>query len=480
MTMEGTARPRPRTAVRNAAVIPPRQPRPAPPPRRTPPHRHRAPWPTGRLLAADILALSGAVALLRPPVLASAGTALAALLVSLLASLALHASRGLYRPSPMATALEELPRLFAHAAVAWCVAEALFPGRAAGQAWRWLPTLVLVQSLAAGAARAGVYALARRAARRRPRATLLVGTGPSAQRLAAALARHPEYGLRPVALVGPVPRRLPGAVTLPVLSTMGQLSGVLLREDVGHVLFTRAPRETHLRLFRAHGCTLWRVAADPALAGPRAGHLWGFACELLAAPPRRRFGRRAKRALDVVAALAGLLVAAPVLLLCALAVRLTQGPGVLFRQVRVGQDGRRFVMLKFRTLTPANEQEAATRWSIADDQRLTPLGRLLRRTSLDELPQLWNVLRGDMSLVGPRPERPHFVERFSRLHPRYADRHRMPAGLTGLAQVSGLRGDTSIEDRIRFDNLYIETWSLWRDVCILLRTTAACLRRGGS
>ncbi len=159
--------------------------------------------------------------------------------------------------------------------------------------------------------------------------------------------------------------------------------------------------------------------------------------------------------------------------------RLTDGPGVLFRQTRVGKDGRPFVMLKFRTLRPADDREAATRWNVADDPRLTRTGRLLRRTSLDELPQLWNVLRGDMSLVGPRPERPHFVERFSRAYPGYADRHRMPVGLTGLAQVSGLRGNTSIEDRTRFDNLYIETWSLWRDVQIMLRTTALCLRSGG-
>ncbi|RKN38040.1 exopolysaccharide biosynthesis polyprenyl glycosylphosphotransferase [Streptomyces hoynatensis] len=475
MTMEGTAGPRPRAAARAAAVIPPRGPRPAPPPRRADQRGRRRPWPTGRLLAADALALSGAAALLRPPAFPPACAALAAFATLL----ALHASRGLYRPSPMATALEELPRLFVHAAVAWCVADALFAGDGAA-AWRWLPALALAQTLAAGAARGAVYAVARRAARRRPRAALVVGTGPSAQRLAAALARHPEYGLRPVGLVGPVPRRLPDAAALPVLSAAGQVSGVLLREDVGHVLFTRAPRESQLRLFRARGCTMWRVGADPALAGPRAGHLWGFACELLAPPPPRRLGRRAKRALDVVVALAALLAAAPLLLLCALAVRLAQGPGVLFRQVRVGEDGRRFVMLKFRTLTPADEGEAATRWSIADDRRLTTVGRLLRRTSLDELPQLWNVLRGDMSLVGPRPERPHFVERFSRLHPGYADRHRMPAGLTGLAQVSGLRGDTSIEDRIRFDNLYIETWSLWRDVCIVVRTTATCFRRGGS
>ncbi|MEU8545231.1 sugar transferase, partial [Streptomyces sp. NPDC048717] len=171
--------------------------------------------------------------------------------------------------------------------------------------------------------------------------------------------------------------------------------------------------------------------------------------------------------------------ALPVLLLCALAVRLSDGPGVLFRQERVGQHGRLFTLLKFRTL-PADEAEAATRWSVAHDRRMSAAGQFLRKTSLDELPQLWNVLRGDMSLVGPRPERPHFVAQFSRVHAGYAARHRMPVGLTGLAQVHGLRGDTSIEDRCRFDNHYIDHWSLWQDVCILLRTAAELVRPTGS
>ncbi len=164
---------------------------------------------------------------------------------------------------------------------------------------------------------------------------------------------------------------------------------------------------------------------------------------------------------------------------CALAVRVLDGPGVLFRQERIGQDGRPFTLLKFRSVRPADDHEAATRWSVAGDTRTSSVGRLLRRTSLDELPQLWNVLRGDMSLVGPRPERPYFVGHFSRLHPGYAQRHRTPVGITGLAQVHGLRGDTSIADRARFDNHYIETWSLWQDVRIICRTATSLFRLEG-
>ncbi|ONK12767.1 exopolysaccharide biosynthesis polyprenyl glycosylphosphotransferase [Streptomyces sp. MP131-18] len=462
MTMEGTI------GVRPAAVGPPRGPRPAPPP----PRRGRAPRrrDAGRLFAADLAAV--AVLAAAAPAAAPAGPAVLALLTGL------NAAAGLYRPPPAAAALDELPRLLGHAALAWCAAEILL-GVAGSPAALLL--LLAAQTVLSAAARALAHHLGRRAARARPRPALVVGTGRTARRVAAVLAQHPEYGMRPVGMVGPVPQRLPEASPLPVLTSPRDVSRAIVRNAVSDAVFTHPPEGSLLRLFHAHGCTVWLVAAEPSAAGPAAarGHLWGFACLRIAPPPGRRAARLAKRVLDVAVAAVALPVAAPLLALCALAVRLTDGPGVLFRQTRVGEDGRPFVMLKFRTLRPADGLEAATRWSIADDPRLTRTGRLLRRTSLDELPQLWNVLRGDMSLVGPRPERPHFVERFSRAHPGYADRHRMPAGLTGLAQVSGLRGNTSIEDRTRFDNLYIDTWSLWRDVQIMLRTTALCFRAGG-
>jgi hypothetical protein len=151
----------------------------------------------------------------------------------------------------------------------------------------------------------------------------------------------------------------------------------------------------------------------------------------------------------------------------------------IFRQERIGLNGRRFEVLKFRSMRPVNEQESQTNWSIAHDNRVGPVGRFIRKTSIDELPQLWNILRGEMTVVGPRPERPFFVEQFSAEHPEYAMRHRVPVGLTGLAQVSGLRGDTSISDRARFDNYYVENWSLWLDVKVVLRTAAEVFRGGG-
>jgi lipopolysaccharide/colanic/teichoic acid biosynthesis glycosyltransferase len=136
--------------------------------------------------------------------------------------------------------------------------------------------------------------------------------------------------------------------------------------------------------------------------------------------------------------------------------------------------------MKFRTMRPVDDTESQTNWNIAQDDRVGPVGRFLRKSSLDELPQLFNILRGDMSLVGPRPERPHFVEEFSRLYPSYSARTRVPCGLTGWAQIHGLRGDTSIADRASFDNFYIENWSLWLDIKIMLRTVVALVRSPGA
>jgi exopolysaccharide biosynthesis polyprenyl glycosylphosphotransferase len=189
--------------------------------------------------------------------------------------------------------------------------------------------------------------------------------------------------------------------------------------------------------------------------------------------------RLLKRVFDIVFAMTALIVLSPMLMIAAVAVRLESGPGVIFRQIRIGRDGKQFELLKFRSMRPADERESRTKWCVATDDRVGRLGRFLRCTSIDELPQLWNIVRGDMTLVGPRPERPHFVELFSAQYDRYAQRHRVQVGLTGLAQVSGLRGDTSIADRARHDNFYIENWSLWLDIKIILRTFREVLVRSG-
>lgn len=187
-------------------------------------------------------------------------------------------------------------------------------------------------------------------------------------------------------------------------------------------------------------------------------------------------GAFAKRAFDIAGAAVLLVLAAPLLLVLAAAIRLQLRRPALFRQIRVVGGGRLAEITKLRTLGLRSDLETIwdpdTCWA-APVQRCTSLGRFLRSTHLDELPQLVNVLRGDMSLVGPRPERPYFARQFGLEVPGYRDRSRMPAGLTGWAQVHGLNGDTSIHDRARLDNYYIENWSFWLDLTILARTLAS-------
>jgi len=180
------------------------------------------------------------------------------------------------------------------------------------------------------------------------------------------------------------------------------------------------------------------------------------------------FNAFVKRITDFLGALILIILTSPIMLFAAIGTKLSSPGAVLFRQVRVGKMGKRFVMLKFRSMREAAEEEEG--WSTGEDPRKTRFGNLMRRTSLDELPQLFNVLRGDMSLVGPRPELPRFVEGFKREIPLYMVKHYVKPGMTGLAQIKGLRGDTSIADRINEDIAYIEGWSLWLDVLILLKT----------
>jgi len=177
-----------------------------------------------------------------------------------------------------------------------------------------------------------------------------------------------------------------------------------------------------------------------------------------------------KRIFDVAATSAVLLVAAPLMALIAVAIRVTSGRPILFAQERMGLDGRVFRILKFRSMPTDAESETGPVWTTVEDTRATPLGSLLRKTSLDELPQLWNVLRGDMSLVGPRPERPVFIEEFRREIPGYMLRHKVKAGLTGWAQVHGWRGNTSLQERVEHDIYYIQNWTLALDIRILLLT----------
>ena len=181
--------------------------------------------------------------------------------------------------------------------------------------------------------------------------------------------------------------------------------------------------------------------------------------------------RALKRTIDILGASCALLLSAPVWLVIAIAIKLSSRGPVMYRQTRMSLAGHPFVMLKFRTMQVQAEHDSGPVWaSPPDDPRVTGVGRLLRRTSLDELPQLWNVLKGDMSLVGPRPERPPFIEAFRQAYPAYMLRLKVKAGITGWAQINGWRGDTCLQTRIAHDLYYIEHWSLWFDVKILCQT----------
>jgi exopolysaccharide biosynthesis polyprenyl glycosylphosphotransferase len=176
-----------------------------------------------------------------------------------------------------------------------------------------------------------------------------------------------------------------------------------------------------------------------------------------------------KRGLDAVGSVLGLVFLSPFMLLTAILVRMESPGSVFYTQERMGLDGRPFQMIKFRSMR-ADAETNGPGWTVQDDPRVTRLGRFLRRTSWDEIPQLINVLLGDMSLVGPRPERPMYVQQFRERIPRYMERHREKAGMTGWAQANGLRGDTSIEERTSYDLWYVENWSLWLDIKIIIRT----------
>lgn len=180
--------------------------------------------------------------------------------------------------------------------------------------------------------------------------------------------------------------------------------------------------------------------------------------------------RVAKRAVDLIGATVAIILFSPVMLLTVLVVALTEEGSVIYRQERVGLHNQVFYMYKFRSMIMQDEEKEKAEWSTRNDPRITPVGKLIRRTSIDELPQLVNVLKGEMSLVGPRPERPQFVQKFRDEIPRYMVKHQVRPGMTGWAQINGYRGDTSIEKRIEYDLYYIENWTMVFDMKILILT----------
>ncbi len=316
---------------------------------------------------------------------------------------------------------------------------------------------------------------------------VVLGSGPVAATLVDRVLGHPETGLR---LVGTLDQRPPGAggaggLPVPYLGTMADLERVVSEHLVRDLIVCDPTLSSTELVELVRTCSRLPVqthVVPPLLQSHRrltAGdQVWGVPLERLRGRTLHGLAWRVKRLVDVAVAGVALVLLSPVLVAVSLAVRYELGPGVIFRQERVGLAGQRFELLKFRSMphpTPGYERP----WSLLEQDLLGPVGRFIRAYSLDEVPQLFNVLVGDMSLVGPRPERPVFVERFTDEVAGYAHRHRVPVGITGLAAVEGLRGDTSMRDRAYFDNWYIEHWSLWLDAKVLIRTVLAVVRGTG-
>ena len=310
--------------------------------------------------------------------------------------------------------------------------------------------------------------------------TLIVGAGPLSTQLATSLGDHPEFGLQPIGFLHA--RRIVSGASMAVLGDYASLERVVRQFTVHRVIigFGRGLDLVQMvRTCQALGVRTHLIARGGDLGiVPETRHVDDvMGISLLAVRPAalsRTNRMRIKRAMDVTAAFALLALSAPIFFAAAAAVRLSSPGPALFRQRRIGRGGKPFDLLKFRSMRVNSDSD--TTWSVANDQRITPIGKILRKTSIDELPQLFNVLRGDMSLIGPRPERPHFVEQFGAEVPHYQDRHRAPVGITGWAQVNKLRGDTSIAERVRLDNYYIEHWTPWLDLVIVLRTVGEIVR----
>jgi exopolysaccharide biosynthesis polyprenyl glycosylphosphotransferase len=419
--------------------------------------------------------------------------------------MALLAVRGGYRPWLRIRLLDRVAQLTAFTAVATMVLLAL---ENAGvpesddvlvRAWVFGTVYVVSGRILVGIIRRGAQA-----DRLVGKAALIVGAGRVGAQVERRLDTHPELGLRPVGYLDddPVPPELLPSRRAPVLGPPSELPRIVEETGAEHVIlaFLSAPDHVLVPLIREcqeRGLELSFVPRlfDSVNTRVELEHMGGLPLYELRAVNPRGWEFAVKHGTGKLLSVFLLILLAPLMIATTVAVRLTSPGPIFYRQRRIGRDGREFELLKFRSMRVPEDpvgQEApagtpsAPLPSVGEDLgpggleanhlRMTPIGRFIRRTSIDELPQLFNVLRGDMTLVGPRPERPEFVELFGQSIRRYDDRHRVKSGITGWAQVHGLRGRTSLADRVEWDNYYIENWSLWLDVKILVMTLTALFR----
>ena len=307
---------------------------------------------------------------------------------------------------------------------------------------------------------------------------LIAGSGELGRLVADKILEHRELGYQ---IVGFVDDKAAGDHLgyrgLPLLGVIEDAAEIAVREAVDH-LYVALPPEQHVQMLAliestSRECVDVKVVPDllqVIALRARLEDLDGVPVININDVPLQGFNSVVKRTLDIAISAAGLLVLVAPLGLIAALIKLTSRGSVFYQQERMGLDGKPFTIVKFRSMQADAERETGPVWAQADDPRVTALGRFLRRSNIDELPQLWNVLRGDMSIVGPRPERPHFVEQFKHKIPQYMLRHKVKAGLTGWAQVNGWRGNTPLEKRIEYDLYYIENWSVRLDLKIIWLT----------
>jgi exopolysaccharide biosynthesis polyprenyl glycosylphosphotransferase len=458
--------------------------------------RQRTRW-AGACLAVDVTVLALALPLVtlaeesrRPP---GQAAWLVGFPIVVLGTLAL---RGLYRMRLQLDLAEDASRVAGATAVAVMIMAstdhvALAHSRSVSE------LLVLWATVTAAlVAGRGFLVHSEKSARRRGdagRRTLIVGAGSVGAVVAKRLMDHPDFGLRPVAFLDASPLvRTVDALGVPVVGASSDVGEVVRDYEIEHVVVSFCA-EPHQALLDVVGQCEER--GIPVSIVPRlfekvtrrivVNHLGGLPLLTVNASDPRGRQVGVKYALDRLFTCLILLLVLPLMAGAALATWVSVGRPILFRQLRVGRDGRVFAMLKFRSMRDPTGSVGAVELppdtapgGVEGDDRRTRVGSFLRKTSLDELPQVLNVLKGEMSLVGPRPERPNFVRLFDDSVYRYHDRLRVKSGITGWAQVNGLRGKTSIADRVEWDNYYIENWSHWFDVKIILQTFAAVFRGG--
>jgi exopolysaccharide biosynthesis polyprenyl glycosylphosphotransferase len=431
------------------------------------------------LLMLDVITVAvGLIAFAESLAAALAGAAIVVVMVEI---------SGNYRSHITLSALNDVPRLAAISIVAAFVVTVSFEFDAQIQRALLLSLYVFAILFVV---RLAYYAIRRRRRRRSPKSrsrTAIVGGGVVAAELVESIAEFPELGLEPIVIVDTDPMFGTEHLQVPVISGR-PLREIVETEEIDTVIvaFRNVPDSTLVSPLRECDGLDCEIFIVPRLF--EFVHLNSDMDRIHTVPlirVRRHIYRtwywRCKRLFDIAISAGALLALSPLLIVTALAVKLTDiGSPVIFSQVRVGRNGEEFTLYKFRSMRPIAPSQSDKDWNPNKANRVNVVGKVIRKTSIDELPQLWNVVRGDMSLVGPRPERPHFVDQFKDSVPSYRDRHRVNVGLTGWAAIHGLRGDTSIDDRAIYDNFYIENWSVWLDIKIIILTLRAVVGGTGS